>query len=112
MIARVVVLGRQSEPPATADRRTAFWEPSRLAPPDVSRQVTYRLILREIPEALPPKQKVQISIALALSMPVFITPPKAARALNCSVGAVKVRAHRAIKQLREVYLELSREAAV
>jgi RNA polymerase sigma-70 factor (ECF subfamily) len=31
--------------------------------------------------------------------------------LNCSVGAVKVRVHRALKQLREIYLELSSEAA-
>ncbi len=31
--------------------------------------------------------------------------------LNCSVGAVKVRVHRALKQLREIYFELSSEAA-
>lgn len=34
-----------------------------------------------------------------------------AGALGCSVGAVKVRVHRAIKQLREVYLDLSREVS-
>jgi fimbrial chaperone protein len=62
---------------------------ARLAPPDVSRQVTYRLILREVPEALPAKQNVQISIALALSMPVFITPPKAARAVSCRIAGIE-----------------------
>lgn len=62
---------------------------ARLAPPDVSRQTTYRLILREIPEALAPKQNVQISIALALSMPVFITPPKARREVSCSIAGVE-----------------------
>ncbi len=31
--------------------------------------------------------------------------------LDCSVGAVKVRVHRAMKQLREVFLEMTREAA-
>lgn len=61
---------------------------ARLAPPDVSRQNTYRLILREVPEAAPPKQNVQISIALALSMPVFITPPKAARMVSCNIAGI------------------------
>jgi RNA polymerase sigma-70 factor (ECF subfamily) len=49
---------------------------------------------------------------LVLSRYEFKSYEEIARALGCSVGAVKVRAHRAIKQLREVYLELSREAAV
>jgi fimbrial chaperone protein len=62
---------------------------ARLAPPDPSRQVTYRLILREVPEALPAKQNVQVSIALALSLPVFITPPKAVRSLNCRIAGVE-----------------------
>lgn len=34
-----------------------------------------------------------------------------AELLDCSVGAVKVRVHRALKQLREIYFELSSEAA-
>jgi len=55
-----------------------------LAPPDVSRQLTYRLIVREVPEALaPPASGVQTVVALALSMPVFITPPAARRQVNC-----------------------------
>jgi RNA polymerase sigma-70 factor (ECF subfamily) len=33
-----------------------------------------------------------------------------AELLDCSVGAVKVRVHRALKQLREIYFELSSEA--
>lgn len=64
---------------------------ARLAPPDVSRQSTYRLILREVPEAAPPKQNVQISIALALSMPVFITPPKAARMVSCNIAGIEAK---------------------
>jgi RNA polymerase sigma-70 factor (ECF subfamily) len=49
---------------------------------------------------------------LLLSRYEFKSYEEIARALGCSVGAVKVRAHRAIKQLREVYLELSREASI
>jgi fimbrial chaperone protein len=56
-----------------------------LKPADASKQLTYRLITREIPEALSAKDKnLSISIALALSMPVFITPPAAKQALACS----------------------------
>lgn len=35
-----------------------------------------------------------------------------AERLGCSVGAVKVRVHRAVKRLREIYLAASREAAL
>jgi RNA polymerase sigma factor (sigma-70 family) len=35
-----------------------------------------------------------------------------AQLLDCSVGAVKVRVHRAVKQLREIYLELASEATL
>jgi fimbrial chaperone protein len=56
---------------------------ARLRPPDASRQLTYRMILREIPEAAAPKDNVQVAIALALSMPVFITPPLAKSDVAC-----------------------------
>jgi RNA polymerase sigma-70 factor (ECF subfamily) len=48
---------------------------------------------------------------LVLSRYEFKTYEEIARALGCSVGAVKVRAHRAIKQLREIYLDLAGEAS-
>lgn len=55
-----------------------------LKPADASRQLTYRLILREIPEVTAPKgNAIEVPIALALSMPVFITPPPAKREVNC-----------------------------
>lgn len=56
------------------------------APRDPRRQMTYRLIVREVPEATAPKDaNVQLPIALVLSMPVFITPPTAKRAVNVSL---------------------------
>jgi RNA polymerase sigma-70 factor (ECF subfamily) len=57
------------------------------------------------------KLPVERREVLVLSRYEFKTYEEIARALGCSVGAVKVRAHRAIKQLREAYLELSREAS-
>lgn len=58
---------------------------ARLQPPDASRQLTYRLILRELPEAGPSKG-INVPIALALSMPVFITPPVAKHHTTCTAG--------------------------
>lgn len=46
---------------------------------------------------------------LVLSRYEFKTYEEIAGALGCSVGAVKVRAHRAMKQLRQIYLALSQE---
>jgi fimbrial chaperone protein len=55
-----------------------------LKPADMSRQLTYRMIIREVPEILP-APGIQIPIALALSMPVFVTPPVAKRQVSCTV---------------------------
>lgn len=55
-----------------------------LIPRDPSQQMTYRLVIREIPEALPLKgEALQLPIALVLNMPIFITPQGAKRHLDC-----------------------------
>ena len=51
-------------------------------------QLTYRLIVREIPEARPAKAGLELQIALAFSLPIFITPPSAQGKLVC--GAERV----------------------
>ena len=48
---------------------------------------------------------------LVLSRYEFKSYEEIANALGCSVGAVKVRAHRAIKQLREAYVDLAAEGS-
>lgn len=58
---------------------------ARLVPIQQAQQVTYRLIVREIPEAKPIKDKVQLQLALAFSMPVFVTPPGVKNKLDCVV---------------------------
>ena len=52
---------------------------ARLSNARPTEQLTYRMIVREIPEARPAKQDLQVQIALAFSLPVFITPPGATR---------------------------------
>ena len=56
-----------------------------LKPADASRQLIYRMIMREVPEATAAQNKtIEVPIALALSLPVFITPPPAKREMDCS----------------------------
>ena len=62
-----------------------------LKPADAGRQLTYRMIIREVPEALP-SAGIEVPIALALSMPVFITPPVAQRLVACSAKRAEARA--------------------
>jgi fimbrial chaperone protein len=54
-----------------------------LKPADASRQLTYRMIIREVPEARS-TPGIQVPIALALSLPVFITPAVAKRQVECT----------------------------
>jgi fimbrial chaperone protein len=60
-----------------------------LKPADPTRQTTYRMIIREVPEAQNSPDRVQLPIALALSMPVFVTPPNVRRAVDCSLQQVE-----------------------
>ncbi len=55
---------------------------STAVPPE---QLTYRLIVREIPEALPPQDGIAVQVALALSLPVFISPNNARARLDCEL---------------------------
>jgi fimbrial chaperone protein len=59
-------------------------------------QITYRLIVREIPEAKPVKDKVALQIALAFSMPVFITPRNAKRQVHCTIERATADTVRAV----------------
>lgn len=63
---------------------------ARLHPAEARGQLTYRLILRELPEASATKG-IDVPIALALSMPVFITPPGAKAEGDC--GAARSDPH-------------------
>ena len=62
---------------------------ARVVRASLSEQLTYRLIIREIPEARLPTKNVQLQIALAFSLPVFISPPDAKSKLTCKAERVK-----------------------
>jgi fimbrial chaperone protein len=55
-----------------------------VSPPSADKQLTYRMIVREVPEAKQAPKDVQLQVALAFSLPVFITPPKVRRQLDCT----------------------------
>lgn len=57
---------------------------ARLRSVSETEQLTYRMIMREIPEAKPNNGNLQLQIAIAFSLPVFITPPKAKFVLSCT----------------------------
>lgn len=56
-----------------------------LAPSKSNDELYYRMIIREVPEAKPIQDKMQLQIALAFSLPVFITPKSAKSQLTCHV---------------------------
>lgn len=56
-----------------------------LRPAPTDAQQTYRMVVREIPEAKPSDGSVQVQVALAFSLPVFITPQGARSRLDCQV---------------------------
>jgi fimbrial chaperone protein len=67
-----------------------------LSPRPTTEQLTYRMVVREVPEAKPADKKVQLQIALAFSMPVFITPPGAKQQLSCTAERAAADTVRAI----------------
>jgi fimbrial chaperone protein len=52
------------------------------------RQHTYRMIIRQVAEAKPSKDNMQLQIAYAFSIPIFITPPNAEAKLECVLANV------------------------
>jgi len=59
---------------------------ARLHRTKTDQQQTYRMVVREIPEALPSTGNLQLQIAIAFSLPVFITPPNAKYKLDCTAS--------------------------
>ncbi len=85
---------------------------ARVRPVQSADQQIYRMIVREIPEAAQSNSGLQLQIALAFSLPVFITPPTAKRRVTCvaersAAGTVRATCENqgnAYAQLREITL--------
>ena len=61
---------------------------ARLVAPDLQRQQTYRLLLREVPDLRPtPEQVARLPITLVLSIPVFLGAPAAQADVQCELHA-------------------------
>jgi fimbrial chaperone protein len=50
---------------------------------DPQRQLAYRMIIREVPELTGGNEGLAVPVALALSLPVFVTPPGARPQVEC-----------------------------
>jgi fimbrial chaperone protein len=60
---------------------------ARLSATDPNRQLTYRVIVREVPELTQaPAGQIQLPVAIAFSLPIFVTPPTAKRRLDCELA--------------------------
>jgi fimbrial chaperone protein len=68
---------------------------ARLTPPPAGEQQTYRMVMREVPEARTGSQ-LQLQVALAFSLPVFISPPGVKRDLQCGLERVAADTVRAV----------------
>ena len=88
---------------------------ARLGPPPANSQVTYRLVIREVPEIKQGGKDIQMQVALAFSMPVFITPAGAKRDLVCTASRTGPQAvtascenrGNAYAQIRDLHLAMA-----
>ena len=97
---------------AADDRMPAFAEQREPAEPaedaaDESHDERQNELVRRALLRLPAERRE----VLVLSRYEYKSYDEIARVLDCSVGAVKVRVHRAMKQLREIYLAMAGEVS-
>ncbi len=58
---------------------------ARVVPPAPGVQMTYRLLVREVPEVGPVKPGYNVNLALAFSLPIFITPAGFKHDVSCKL---------------------------
>jgi fimbrial chaperone protein len=63
---------------------------ARVVPPTPGEQMTYRLLVREVPAAGPAKPGYNVNLSLAFSLPIFITPPGLKYDVGCKLVAAPV----------------------
>ena len=65
---------------------------ARVGAPPAGQEQTYRMIVREVPEARQSGKEAKVQMALAFSLPIFITPAGAKRQLQCDVQRATAQA--------------------
>ena len=96
-----------STPTPTDPADLAEQADSQLQPSEQATATEDVALLRTALARLPLEQRE----VLVLSRLQHLEQKEIARLLDCTVGAVKVRAHRALKDLREVYFKIRKEKA-
>jgi fimbrial chaperone protein len=67
-----------------------------LRPRPAGEQLTYRMIMREVIEAVPPSDKAEVQISVAYSLPIFVTPLGVKRDVSCVIERVAADTVRAV----------------
>lgn len=97
---------KHASTPTPADPADFHDQPDHEPAPDSQAATTDDLALMRRALARLPHEHREV---LVLARFQHLNHQEIARLLDCSVGAVKVRAHRALKELREVYFKIRRE---
>jgi RNA polymerase sigma factor (sigma-70 family) len=99
---------KHASTPTPADPADFHEHPDQAASPDANAATSDDLVLlrRALTHVTPEHREV-----LVLARLQHLNHQEIAKLLDCSVGAVKVRAHRALKELREVYFKIRKEQA-
>lgn len=99
---------KHAKAPAATDPSDLHEHPDELAAPDSRAATTDDLALLQCALA---RLSLEHREVLVLSRLQNVEHKEIARLLDTSVGAVKVRVHRALKELRDVYFKLRRDQA-
>jgi RNA polymerase sigma factor (sigma-70 family) len=99
---------KQASTPTPVDPADLHAQAGGEAPPSEQAAAAEDLVLLRTALARLPLEQREVLVLARLQQ---LDHQAIARLLDCSVGAVKVRAHRALKELREVYFKIRREKA-
>lgn len=97
---------KHASTPTPTDPADLLEQPDLNPPPSEQAAATEDVALLRIALARLPLEQREV---LVLSRLQHLEHREVARLLDCTVGAVKVRAHRALKELRDVYFKIRKE---
>jgi RNA polymerase sigma factor (sigma-70 family) len=99
---------KHASTPAPTDPADLLEQPDTNPPPSEQASNNEDVVLLRTALARLPLEQREV---LVLSRLQHLEHKEIARLLDCTVGAVKVRAHRALKELRDIYFKIRKEQA-